>query len=107
MPTSIISRRCVRSLSRNDVSFIFTSDSSATTRYEWRRFRFADFRRRYGIDGSDFLAGKDDVDGVAGLGFRPVEEHVDSLDVPEDKAGISQRGLGGFEIRALSRMSTS
>ena len=69
-PTSIMSRRCVRSLSRNDVSFIFTSDSRATTRNESVASDSPISGAGNGIGGSDLLAGEDDVDGIAGLGLR-------------------------------------
>jgi hypothetical protein len=37
-------------------------------------FRFSDLRRRYGINGSNFLSGKYHANGVAGFCFRPVEK---------------------------------
>ena len=60
-------------------------------------------RRRERIVGSDLLPGEEDMDGVAGLGSGPVEEHVDPLDVPEHEAGLRQRLLRGLEIRSVQQ----
>ena len=97
---AIMSRIWTRSFNRKDVSFIFTSDSRATTRYKGVASDSPISGAGTGSTDPDFLAGEDNVDRVASLGFRPVEKHIDSLDVPVDKASICQRGLGGLEIRA-------
>ena len=49
-------------------------------------FGLGDIGIGLGLVGADLLVGEDDVDGVAGLGGRAVEEDIDSGDMAVNEA---------------------
>ena len=58
--------------------------------------RRADVGCRDRISGTYFLAREENVDGVAILGARAVQERVDAFDLAENETGAREGGLGRF-----------
>jgi hypothetical protein len=79
-----------RSLSRNDVSFIRTSIERERPGIINERI-LVDARDRFGIFLPDLLAGKDDMNRVASLGIRSIQEHVDTRRVAMEEPGRFER----------------
>ncbi len=59
---------------------------------QWIRCRFA---------GPDHFAGKDEMDGLAGLGIRPVEKEIDPGHFAVDETGFFKCGFYTFKVVAL------